>query len=132
MLDTNILIYLMKRQPIQVADRMNALSAEDELCMSFVTYAELLKGVARSTKPQSSAKAIALIIREIPVVFHTNEQTCKHYAVEFSRLKQLGTPIGGNDLWIACHALSESAVLVTNNTREFARIPGLLLENWVA
>jgi len=58
--------------------------------------------------------------------------TCEHYAQQSARLKVAGTPIGGNDLWIACHALSMGATLVTNNTREFERISGLQLANWAA
>jgi tRNA(fMet)-specific endonuclease VapC len=131
MLDTNTLIYIVKKRPLQVLDRLNSLNDDDELCMSFVSYAELQKGAEQSSKPQAAAKANAMLINEIPVIFNTNEETCFRYAAEFLRLKRLGTPIGGNDLWIACHALSISAVLVTNNTREFARIQGLALDNWV-
>ncbi len=55
---------------------------------------------------------------------------CKHYAEQFSRLKLAGTPIGANDLWIACHALADDATLVSHNTREFARVEGLKLDDW--
>jgi tRNA(fMet)-specific endonuclease VapC len=55
---------------------------------------------------------------------------CEHYAVQFTRLRAAGTPIGANDLWIASHALAEGCTLVTNNMREFERVVGLRLENW--
>jgi tRNA(fMet)-specific endonuclease VapC len=67
----------------------------------------------------------------IPVEFIIDENICHHYAVHFTRLKEAGTPIGANDLWIACHALASDAILVTNNVREFERIVGLKIENWV-
>ena len=55
---------------------------------------------------------------------------CTHYAVQFTRLREAGTPIGANDLWIACHALADGCTLVTNNVREFERVQGLAIENW--
>jgi tRNA(fMet)-specific endonuclease VapC len=72
------------------------------------------------------------LVRVVPVFFDTSQTLCHHYAVEANRLRTVGTPISGNDLWIACHALMLGAVLVTNNLREFARIERLRLENWVA
>ena len=130
MLDTNILIYLMKNQPAAVAERVNALGDAARLCMSFFTFAELLKGAERSVRKPDTVRKIENLTREIPVLHGTNRALCDHYAVQFTRLKEAGTPIGANDLWIACHALAEQAVLVTNNTREFERIDGLQLENW--
>ena len=55
---------------------------------------------------------------------------CEHYAVQFTRLRTAGTPIGANDLWIACHALADGCTLVTNNTSEFERVQALQLDNW--
>ncbi len=66
----------------------------------------------------------------IPVRYAGAAKICQHYAAQFARLKAAGTPIGANDLWIAAHALACEAVLVTNNTKEFARIEGLAVENW--
>ncbi len=128
LLDTNTLIYLIKNKPPSVAERVNALEKDATLGMSFVTYAELLKGVERSTR---RAEVLRQLVRVVPVFFDTNQELCHHYAVEANRLRTLGTPTGGNDLWIACHALMLSAVLVTNKLREFARIERLQLENWV-
>lgn len=130
MLDTNILIYLIKNRPPSVAQRIDALGVDTRLCMSFFTFAELLKGAERSTRKPEVLRKLELLTRQIPVDYTVNNALCGHYAEEFTRLKIAGTPIGANDLWIACHALAEEAVLVTNNTREFERVPALRLENW--
>jgi len=98
--------------------------------MSFVTYAALLKGVERSTRRAEVLRQLGQLVRVVPVFFDTNQALCHHDAVEANRLRTLGTPIGGNDFWIACHALMLGAVLVTNKLREFARIERLRLENW--
>ncbi len=132
MLDTNILIYFIKNKPPSVADRINALDEEALLCMSFFTYAELLKGAERSTKKVEVLRQLDALTRQIPVLFELNRVVCEHYAAQFTGLKAAGTPIGANDLWIACHALATDATLVTNNLREFARVDGLRLDNWAA
>jgi len=131
MLDTNIIIYFIKNKPPAVADRINKLDANDALCMSFITYAELLKGAERSTRKTDVLRRLDNFTRQIPVIYATQPAICSHYAHHATQLRLAGTPIGGNDLWIACHALAENSVLVTNNTTEFERIAGLTLENWV-
>ena len=130
MLDTNILIYLLKNKPPTVAERINSLDTESSLCMSFFTYAELLKGAERSTRKTQVIKQLYQLTQIIPVQYDTNPNLCQHYASQFTRLKTAGTPIGGNDLWIASHALSQNAILVTHNVREFERIEGLKIEDW--
>ncbi len=132
LLDTNTLIYLIKNKPASVAERVNALGEDAVLCMSFFTYAELLKGAERSTRKPDVLSRLEQLTREVPVVYETGRSLCERYATHFTRLKEAGTPIGANDLWIACHALAQDATLVTNNLREFERIEGLRLENWVA
>ncbi len=131
MLDTNTLIYLAKNKPPAVAQRLNALGEEDTICMSFVTYAELLKGAEGSTRRTEVVKLLHALVRQVPVAYATGAAICEHYATHAVRLRARGTPIGSNDLWIAAHALAESAVLVTNNEGEFGRIDGLVIENWV-
>lgn len=131
MLDTNTLIYLIKNKPPSVAERINALGNDAVLCMSFFTFAELLKGAERSARRAQVLRRLDRLIREIPVLYDTRRALCEHYAVQFLRLKEAGIPIGANDLWIACHALSENATLVTHNLREFQRIQGLRVEDWV-
>jgi tRNA(fMet)-specific endonuclease VapC len=132
MLDTNILIYLIKNKPPSIAERINSLPADAQLCMSFFTYAELLKGAERSSKKAEVLRQIGQLTRTVKVEFSADESLCEHYAEQFPRLKEAGTPIGANDLWIACHALAQECVLVTNNVREFERVMGLAIENWTA
>lgn len=130
MLDTNILIYLLKNKPASVVDRVNAIAPDDQLCMSFFTYAELLKGAERSAKKVNVLRNLEQLSRQIPVLYTVNHHLCAHYATHFTILKAAGTPIGANDLWIACHALAHDAVLVTHNTREFRRVNNLEIEDW--
>ena len=130
LLDTNILIYLIKNRPPAVADRLNALPADDRVWMSFVTWAELLKGAERSSRRDEVRRRLDTLALEVPVLFDTGPPLCEHYARQSARLKVAGTLIGGNDLWIACHALALGATLVTNNLREFERIDGVRLANW--
>ena len=130
MLDTNILIYLIKNKPPSVAARINALDRQAELCMSFFTFAELLKGAERSTRKPAVLRRLDDLTRVIPVRYVASPELCRHYAVQFTQLREAGTPIGANDLWIACHALADDCILVTNNTREFERVEALPLENW--
>jgi tRNA(fMet)-specific endonuclease VapC len=131
MLDTNTIIYLIKHQPPSVAVKVDQLNPNDQLIMSFVTYAELLKGAENSQRKDKVIAQLKALTQVIDVVYPNNPAICQHYAVQFLKLKAKGTPIGGNDLWIACHALAEDAILVTHNTREFERIEGLKLEDWV-
>ena len=132
MLDTNIVIYFIKNKPPAVAERINALEPDATLCMSFFTYAELLKGAERSTRKEDVRRRLDRLARLIPVAYGAPPALCEHYAHHANRLKLAGTPIGCNDLWIACHALAEGMVLVANNLDEFARIEGLRIENWAA
>lgn len=99
--------------------------------MSFVTYAELLKGAERSTRKAEVMRRLDQLTRQVPISYPASADICRHYAAQFTRLKAAGTPIGANDLWIGCHALAEAATLVTNNEREFLRLDGLAVENWV-
>ena len=131
MLDTNILIYLLKNKPQSVARRVNALEEDAQLVMSFFTYAELLKGAERSTRKDKVLVDLKNLTRQIPVIYRINSALCEYYAIHFTCLKEAGTPIGANDLWIACHALAENAVLVTHNTSEFSRLQGLQVDDWV-
>lgn len=131
LLDTNILIYLMKHRPSTVVERIAAVGGNDIVAMSFVTFAELLKVAEGSNRTDTVLAVLRDLTREIPVEYTIDEKLCRLYGDHANRLKRAGTPIGANDLWIACHALSLDASLVTNNTREFSRIDGLRLENWV-
>ena len=130
MLDTHILIYLIKNKPPAVAERINALGSDAALCMSFFSFAELLMGAERSTRMAEVLRQLDGLTRVVPVRYAAGRALCEHYAAQFTRLRAAGTPIGANDLWIACHALADGNTLVTNNTREFERVQGLRVENW--
>ncbi len=131
MLDTIILIYLIKNRPESVTERVNALGDDHELCMSFVTYAQLLEGAEGSVRKVDVLRRLEALTRQVPVHYPGGAGLCTHFAEQSVRLRTAGTPIGSNDLWIACLALAEAAVLVTNNEAEFRRISELRVENWV-
>lgn len=131
MLDTDTLIYLIKHRPASVIERIDALGDDAQLCMSFFTFAGLLKGAERSTRKPDVLRKLEQLTRQVPVVYRAGRSLCEHYAVQFTRLRAAGTPIGANDLWIACHALAEDATLVTHNIREFQRVVELRKETWV-
>jgi tRNA(fMet)-specific endonuclease VapC len=132
LLDTNILIYLTKNRPPQVADRIDAISDEDSLAMSFVTWAELLRGAQGSQRREATLQQLEALTRLVEVLYPQGQGICEHYAVQATALKRRATPIGANDLWIACHALSIGATLVSHNVGEFCRIEGLQLVDWAA
>jgi len=132
LLDTNILIYLIKNHPAQVAERIDALAPNDSLAMSFITWAELLQGAEGSQRRAATLRQLDQLARQVPVLYPEGPQICRHYAVQATALKRRGTPIGANDLWIACHALALDATLVSHNVNEFARIEGLRLEDWAS
>jgi tRNA(fMet)-specific endonuclease VapC len=131
LLDTNILIYLIKNHPPTIAQRIDTLADDDRLCMSFITWAQLLKGAERSDRKPDVLRRLDALGRQVTVIYPTGPEICRHYAEQSTRLAAAGTPIGANDLWIACHALAEDACVVTHNTREFQRIVGLKIEDWV-
>ena len=132
LLDTNILIDLIKNHPPQVADRIDALDPDDSLAMSFITWAQLLQGAEGSQRREATLRQLNHLARQVPVLIPEDEQICGHYAAQATALRRRGTPIGANDLWIACHALALDATLVSHNVGEFVRIKGLRLEDWAS
>lgn len=129
LLDTNICIYIAKHNPPAVRARFEQLSA-DALAMSVVTLGELQHGAEKS---QARAKALAVLqqLQSAIQVMPLTHAAGQHYGQIRSGLERAGQPIGNNDLWIAAHARAEGWVLVTNNEREFCRVDGLAVENWV-
>ena len=130
LLDTNICIYIAKGQPLAVRHRFEQHGMQD-LAMSTITVGELRFGAEKS---QARARALATI-DELTQMIRPSAlpmAAAEHYGHIRATLQQLGQPIGNNDLWLAAHALAEGWTLVTNNTREFDRVPGLRVENWVA
>jgi tRNA(fMet)-specific endonuclease VapC len=131
LLDTKILIYLIKNRPLTIAQKVNSLPTDAKLGMSFITWAELLKGAERNNRKQETLRRLDQLAQQILVMYPGGPTICKHYAEQFVQLKDSGIPIGANDLWIACHALAENATLVTHNSKEFLRVKGLAVEDWV-
>jgi tRNA(fMet)-specific endonuclease VapC len=129
LLDTNICIYLTKQQHPALTARFQSL-AENEVAMSVITYGELQFGAQKSQKPKQVLDALERLSLAIPVLAMTTD-TSQHYGEIRAHLQKQGTPIGNNDLWIAAHARAEGLILVTNNVREFERVPDLKVENWV-
>ena len=129
MLDTNICIYLIKRQPREVIDKFQGI-APGEIAISSVTVAEMMYGVAKSQHKDKNKSALESFLAPLEIV-DFDFKAAQHYGTVRAYLEKMGTPIGAYDLMIAAHALSLGLVLVTNNKREFQRIPDLIVENWV-
>lgn len=128
MLDTNIVIYVIKRKPIELLDLFNLHAGQ--MSISSITLAELLHGAEKSAKPEHNMRQVEDFISRLEVLEY-GIKAAAHYGSIRASLERLGTPIGINDLHIAGHARSEGLVLVTNNMREFERVDGLCVENWV-
>jgi tRNA(fMet)-specific endonuclease VapC len=129
LLDTNICIYIARNRPATVARRF-ARAAPGSLAISVVTWGELCFGAAKSADPARARALLEAFAREVGVLELPNAAG-RRYGDLRAVLQRAGTPIGNNDLWIAAHALALGVPLVSNNVREFERVPGLKLENWV-
>ena len=129
MLDTNICIYVLKNHSDQLRHKFKAIK---HLCISSVTYAELCYGIENSdsTKKEARWEQLDLFTQRL-LIDPWDEEAARHYGSIRALLRRQGTPIGNNDLMIASHARSLNAVLVTNNVKEFERVPDLTIENWV-
>lgn len=128
LLDTNIVIYVLKRRPIEVLPVFNANAGR--MAISSITLAELLHGAEKSSRVSENLSAIEDFCSRLDVLPY-GPKAAQHYGAIRTALEKQGRPIGVNDLHIAGHARSEGLVLVTNNVSEFARIPALGVENWV-
>lgn len=130
MLDTNICIYIIKRRPAAVLTRFLDFRMGD-VGISAITFSELSYGVAKSLQKERNAEALNIFLGSIQVL-PFGEDAALAYGDIRATLEKAGTPIGSMDMLIAAHALSLGATLITNNTREFSRIPGLNLADWTA
>lgn len=128
MLDTNICIYAIKNKPEQVLQRIKR-NVQKGLCISVITLAELEHGVQKSLYPEKNEVALIQFLAILEVL-PFNDLAAVEYGKICAYLQKQGTPIGTMDMLIAAHAKAEKVVLVTNNTREFERVPGLKFENW--
>ena len=120
LLDTNIVIYVLKRRPIEVLSLFNENASR--MAISAITLSELFHGAEKSTRVSDNLVAIEDFCSRLEVLL---------YGAIRAGLEKTGQPIGVNDLHIAAHARSEGLVVVTNNVGEFARVPALQVENWV-
>lgn len=128
LLDTNIVIYVLKRRPVEVLSTFNANASR--MAISSITLAELLHGAEKSSRVSENLAAIEDFCSRLQVLPY-GPKAAQHYGAIRAALEKLGQPIGVNDMHIAAHARSEGLVLVTNNMGEFARVPALQAENWV-
>ena len=129
MLDTNICIYVLKNHSAKLKHKFKV---SRDLCISAVTYAELCFGIENGDVSLRGQRweqfdAFMRLLLTLPL----DEEAARHYGRIRAHLKSKGSPIGNNDLFIAAHALSSGAILVSNNEREFKRVPGLVVENWL-
>jgi len=128
LLDTNIVIYVIKRRPVEVLGVFN--SNATRMAISVITLAELMHGAEKSSKPAENLAVVEDFCSRLSVLPYT-EKAAQHYGQIRTALEKKGEPIGVNDLHIAAHARSEGLILVTNNEKEFAKVPSLQIENWV-
>ena len=128
MLDTDISSYIMNRASANAISRLEALVVGD-VCISAITRSDLEYGVEVSPRRDKDQRSLAIFLRHIEVLDYPGDAAL-HYSQIRALLKVRGTPIGANDLLIAAHARYLGLTLATNNTREYARVPGLKIENW--
>lgn len=129
LLDTNICIYLIKKKPPKVFQKFKAHTV-GEIGVSAITVAELQYGAHKSRQPAQNQRALDQFLIPLTIVDFDYQATLA-YGRTRAALEAQGNPIGPLDTLIAAHALSLNATLITNNTREFARVPDLRLTNWV-
>ena len=129
MLDTDICIYIIKQKPQVVVERF--LRTEiSQIGISSITLSELTYGVSKSSKPEQNQMALTQFMAPLEILPY-GDDAAQYYGDLRVHLEKQGTPIGSLDMLIAAHALSIACTLITNNEREFARIPNLKIENWV-
>ena len=128
MLDTNICIYAIKQEPEVVLQKILKHHPSD-ICISSITYAELMHGVEKSQLADRNRAAIMFFISTIDIL-DFDVYAAEEYGKIRADLERKGTPIGPLDMLIAAHAKAEKLIIVTNNTREFLRVDGLEVEDW--
>ncbi|MBK8186694.1 MAG: type II toxin-antitoxin system VapC family toxin [Cellvibrio sp.] len=129
LLDTNICIYLAKNNPPQIRKKLASLQGQ-QIIISIITMGELRFGAAKSQHREKATNLIDQLTRSMRIEDLTPE-VAEHYGDIRAALEKNGKIIGHNDLWLAAHARSQNWILVTNNEREFLRVDGLKVENWI-
>lgn len=127
LLDSDICIFVMKRRTPALLRRLDQRATISAI--PIVAYGELAFGEVMSARREEAAAHLAALLETLQVVPLPLEAARRHAEIR-AQLQRLGQPIGSNDLWIAAHALADDLTLVTNNEREFQRVPGLRVENW--
>jgi tRNA(fMet)-specific endonuclease VapC len=129
LLDTNICIYIQRQKPGEVLVRFQKLKPGDA-AISVITWGELLYGAEKSQQRKRALQLLEEFKSFVPVL-PMPENAGKTYGTIRAILESKGKPIGNNDMWIAAHAKAVALTIVTNNEREFQRVPGLMIQNWV-
>jgi tRNA(fMet)-specific endonuclease VapC len=128
LLDTNIVIYVLKKRPLEVLKIFNANASR--MAISSITLSELIYGAEKSANIAKNLEAIEDFVSHLEVLSY-DARASQHYGQIKAALEKKGKIIGENDIHIAAHAISQGLILVTNNLKEFKRVPNLALENWV-
>lgn len=128
MLDTNICIFIMKESS-EILKRKFSRISEDAVCISSITFAELMHGIEKSVRKANNMRVLFAFLRNIPIISFDSSAAAM-YGKVMASLESKGCKIGPIDTLIAGHALSENLTVVTNNTREFERVEGLKVEDW--
>lgn len=128
LLDTNICIYLIKRKPPSVIERLSTLAIE-EVAISSITIAELQYGIYKSQYPERNRTALLEFLLPFALL-DFDQDAAREYGMVRTQVESQGTPIGAMDMLIAAHARSQSLIMVTNNVQEFQRVEDLTVENW--
>jgi tRNA(fMet)-specific endonuclease VapC len=129
LLDTNIVIYVLKRRPKEVLDIFNANASR--MAISSITLSELMYGAEKSLNTDKNLEAVEEFVSHLEVLPY-DAKASQHYGQIKAAFEKKGQIIGENDIHIAAHAISHGLILVSNNVREFKRVPNLALENWVS
>ena len=128
LLDTNIVIYVLKRRRKEVLEIFNRNASR--MAISSITLSELIYGAEKSPNVDKNLEAIEEFVSHLDVLPY-DAKASQHYGQIKAALEKRGEIIGENDIHIAAHAISQGLILVTNNLREFKRVPNLARENWV-
>jgi tRNA(fMet)-specific endonuclease VapC len=128
MLDTNICIHVMRKRPLDLLEKFNSLA--EQLCISSITFGELHYGAEKSARRAANLISLEHFVARLDVLAF-DAKAAMHYGQLRAELQRAGTPCGTHDMQIGGHARSEGLIVVTNNTREFSRMPGVRTENWV-